>query len=95
MTEDEIEAGLSEKGGFTRKTLEGWGVDWPPQRGWKKALLREQTEAEALKEAEIAFLQALETYIEYEKPGARLIAGIKALVHSRLKCLKKIAGNPN
>ena len=73
MTEDEIEAGLSERGGFTRKTLEGWGVDWPPRRGWRKALVRgetppkrrismkapEQTKAEALQEAEIAFLDAL------------------------------------
>ena len=40
MTQDEIEAGRTEKGGFTRKTLKGWGVDWPPPRGWKKSLLR-------------------------------------------------------
>ena len=40
MTQDEIEAARTEKGGWMRKTLKGWGVDWPPPRGWKKALLR-------------------------------------------------------
>ena len=81
--------GLKEAGS-RGKIVEGWGVDWPLRRGWKKALLRGETP----REAEIAFLQALETYIEYEKPDAKLIAGIKALIYSRLKCLKKIAGNP-
>ena len=25
--------------GFTRKTLEGWGVPWPPAKGWRKSLV--------------------------------------------------------
>lgn len=39
MTEAEIEAGRSPKGGFSRLQLEQWGVPWPPPKGWKKALL--------------------------------------------------------
>jgi hypothetical protein len=38
LSEDEIEAGKSEKGGWTRATLAEWGVSWPPPRGWKRAL---------------------------------------------------------
>ena len=40
MTEDEIEALKSPKGGFTRKALESVGVPWPPPTGWKQALLK-------------------------------------------------------
>lgn len=39
LTKQEIEAGRSKKGGWTRKTLESWGVSWPPQKGWKARLL--------------------------------------------------------
>ena len=39
LTEAEIEAGQTEKGGFTRAQLEEWGVPWPPPKGWKEALI--------------------------------------------------------
>lgn len=44
LTEDEILAGASAKGGFTRAQLAAWGVDWPPVRGWKRRLLRRAQE---------------------------------------------------
>ncbi len=37
-TEAEIERGRSPRGGWTRKTLAGWGVSWPPPKGWKDRL---------------------------------------------------------
>jgi len=40
LTEAEIEAGKSDKGGFTKETLAAWGVPWPPPSGWRKKLLR-------------------------------------------------------
>lgn len=40
MTKEEIEAGKTPAGGYTRKQLEAWGVAWPAQKGWRKALLR-------------------------------------------------------
>ncbi len=39
MTEEEIEAGKSPAGGFTRQQLAAWGVSWPPKKGWKEDLL--------------------------------------------------------
>jgi hypothetical protein len=39
LTKAEIEAAKTPKGGFTRETLAGWGVSWPPPHGWRKALL--------------------------------------------------------
>lgn len=39
FTEEEIEAGRSKRGGFTRETLAGWGVPWPPPSGWRNELL--------------------------------------------------------
>lgn len=39
LSEDEIEAAKTPNGGWTRETLAGWGVPWPPPKGWKKALM--------------------------------------------------------
>ncbi len=41
LTEADIEAGKSPKGGWTRKTVEAWGVPWPLVKGWKQRLLAE------------------------------------------------------
>jgi hypothetical protein len=40
VSHEEIEAGRSPAGGFTRKQLAAWGVSWPPPAGWLNALLR-------------------------------------------------------
>ena len=40
MTHDEIESAKTPAGGFTRATLAGWGVPWPPPKGWRKRLLK-------------------------------------------------------
>ena len=39
LTEEEIEAGKSPRGGFTRAQLARWGVGWPPPAGWRRALV--------------------------------------------------------
>ena len=39
LTKQLIEDGLSPKGGYNRKQLAILGVDWPPQKGWKNALI--------------------------------------------------------
>lgn len=33
-----IEAAKSSFGGWTRETLAGWRVSWPPPKGWRRAL---------------------------------------------------------
>lgn len=38
LTEEEIEAGRSAKGGWTRQQLAAWGVPWPPPAGWRAKL---------------------------------------------------------
>lgn len=35
----QILAAMTEAGGWTRETLAGWGITWPPQAGWKRALI--------------------------------------------------------
>ncbi len=47
MTEEEIEAGRSPRGGFTKKQLQVWGVPWPPPHGWRAALISGRTMKEA------------------------------------------------
>ena len=39
LTRDEIEAAKTAKGGWTKATLEGWGISWPPPKGWKERLM--------------------------------------------------------
>lgn len=39
ITAKEIEAAKTPKGAWTKHTLAGWGVPWPPPRGWKAALI--------------------------------------------------------
>ena len=41
MKLSEIEAARTSAGGWTRETLAGWGVPWPPPKGWKQKLLTE------------------------------------------------------
>lgn len=44
-TEEEIDAAMTTAGGWTRATLAGWGVSWPPPKGWRKALIAQGIEA--------------------------------------------------
>lgn len=37
----EIEEAMSPAGGWTALTLAGWGIKWPPHKGWRKALIRQ------------------------------------------------------
>jgi hypothetical protein len=46
LTPEEVEAGRSPAGGFTRAQLAAWGVPWPPPSGWLRALLRGQDGAD-------------------------------------------------
>ncbi len=39
ITTAEIEQAKTERGGWTKETLAKWGVEWPPPKGWKKALI--------------------------------------------------------
>lgn len=38
MKPAEIIAARTPKGGWTRETLESWGVPWPPPKGWRAGL---------------------------------------------------------
>jgi hypothetical protein len=40
----EVEDAKTAKGGWTKDTFAAWGVEWPPQPGWKE-LLRQEWEA--------------------------------------------------
>jgi transcriptional regulator with XRE-family HTH domain len=42
ISELEIEAERTAKGGWTRATLAKWGVPWPPPKGWRRALIEGQ-----------------------------------------------------
>lgn len=39
LSPEDLEAGKSPKGGFTKAQLSRWGVKYPPLTGWQQALL--------------------------------------------------------
>jgi hypothetical protein len=43
LTDADIEAGKSARGGFTREQLAAWGVPWPPPKGWRARLTADRT----------------------------------------------------
>ncbi len=39
LTKEDIESKQTESGGYTKKQLKEWGIDWPPPKGWKERLI--------------------------------------------------------
>lgn len=39
LTKEIIMAARTPRGGFTKETLAGWGIAWPPRKGWIDELL--------------------------------------------------------
>ena len=39
VTEDFLEQGKSEKGGYTAKQLNLFSIPWPPMKGWKNRII--------------------------------------------------------
>lgn len=52
ITNEEISAARTEKGGFTAKTLAEWGVPWPPPSGWRKTIVAHGIPYDATKNGE-------------------------------------------
>lgn len=44
ISEEQIDAAKSPKGGWKRETLESWGVEWPAPKGWRKKLIKNYAE---------------------------------------------------
>jgi hypothetical protein len=40
ITEEEIEKARTPRGGWTRLTLQAWGVPWPPPHGWRRHIVK-------------------------------------------------------
>ena len=40
LSKEEIELKRTAKGGYLRKDLESWGIEWPPPKGWQEKLLK-------------------------------------------------------
>lgn len=48
VSPEELTANQTPKGGFTRTVLAGWGVPWPPPKGWKRAVSEQDQWSEDL-----------------------------------------------
>ena len=52
ITEEFIEKIASPRGGWNRPQLALLGVDWPPERGWKRRILGKEISEETAKRLE-------------------------------------------
>jgi hypothetical protein len=52
MTEDEIMAARTPKGGWTKKQLAEWGMPWPPPKGWIEALVVRRDKSTTARQAD-------------------------------------------
>jgi len=48
---EEIAAAQTPGGGWTAKSLAGWGVPWPPPAGWRRALEKRWNDEVHLRES--------------------------------------------
>ena len=48
MSEEEINAARTPRGGWTKEQLAQWGVPWPPPKGWKESLVLRHSISEAM-----------------------------------------------
>ncbi len=81
LSPEDLEAGKSPKGGFTKAQLSRWGVEYPPKTGWKQALLEGRdpnnpdcdpdvvTDGEMLRRVVLAVIEAGQAEILHHVPG--------------------------
>lgn len=50
-SKQEIMAGQSKRFGWTKETLESWGVSWPPRKGWKRRLIRKHKHQQRMRDS--------------------------------------------
>lgn len=74
-TEAEIDAAKTERGGWDRATLAGWGVPWPPPKGWRKQLIEGKIQPPAdaglhkiIQDMAMAAVNAGQTHLFYHLP---------------------------
>lgn len=79
ISADEIEEKKTVKGGWTKKQLAEWGINWPPQKGWKEALINGTSVQKAVKEVKIdkSEEQELQWYHYLKQHGFKTIVQIK------------------
>lgn len=68
VSEAEIMAARTPKGAWTRATLAGWGVSWPPLKGWKERLIMGQAQEPSRRRS--AGVGAPE--LDLERPASRV-----------------------
>lgn len=101
LTADQINAAKTERGGWTKETLAGWGIPWPPPRGWKEKLMDgfesvgdpnapesnpNGLEAKLLHEVVMAIIQTGNGYLLND------IEGVNAYYNSRLPTVEEVVG---
>ena len=55
LTDEQIDAGKSPRGGWTKAQLAEWGIPWPPPKGWKSLLIGGPVKRKPIREEDVLF----------------------------------------
>ena len=78
VTLEEVLAARTPRGGWTKKQLAEWGVDWPPTTGWVKRLTGDLNASVPMPgRTPVAMQLARKTRLELEQENVRLRAALR------------------
>ena len=78
VTLEEVLAARTPRGGWTKKQLAEWGVDWPPTTGWIKRLTGDPAASVPMPgRTPVAMQLARKTRLELEQENVRLRAALR------------------
>ena len=89
VTLEEINAARTPRGGWTRKQLEAWGLEWPVKSGWVKRLTGDEDARVSMPgRTKQAIDLARKTRLQLEEENVKLAAE-----NERLRAALEIAAN--
>jgi len=94
VTLEEINAARTPRGGWTRKQLEAWGLEWPVKSGWVRRLTGdEDARVDMPGRTKQAIDLARKTRLQLEEENVNLAAE-NAKLRATLECIYQCSNQP-
>ena len=82
VTLEEVLAARTPRGGWTKKELAEWGIDWPPATGWIKRLTGDPAASAPMPgRTPVAMQLARKTRIELEQENVKFRTALEEISH--------------
>ncbi len=94
VTLEEINAARTPRGGWTRKQLEAWGLEWPVKSGWVRRLTGDEDARVSMPgRTKQAIDLARKTRLQLEEENVKLAAE-NAKLRATLECIYQCSNQP-